>query len=88
MKYPKEMYLPSNNHIYGGDRDCYVGAYKERIVKCRRKHKCPLCQRIIKAGEQALFESGFMDGESVSCYTCLDCIEEWLEESGQVEVGK
>lgn len=25
-----------------------------------------------------------MDGKPVSSYTCLPCIEKWLEESGQV----
>jgi hypothetical protein len=44
-----------------------------------------MCGNEIKAGDHALFESGFEDGQPVSCYTCLPCIEAWLEESGQVE---
>lgn len=46
-------------------------------------HICASCAREIRKGEQALYESGFLDGEPVSCYTCLGCVEEWLEESGQ-----
>ncbi len=46
-------------------------------------HICANCAREIRKGEQALYESGFSDGEPVSCYTCLGCVEEWLEESGQ-----
>lgn len=29
-----------------------------------------------------------MDGEPVSSYTCLECIEEWLEESAQAETDR
>ena len=51
----------------------------------RKPHICASCQKEIKAGENVLYESGFYGGEPVSAYTCLKCIEEWLEESGQVE---
>lgn len=43
------------------------------------------CGREIKVGEQAVCEKGFLDGKPTSCYTCLKCIEKWLEESGQVD---
>lgn len=39
----------------------------------------------MKYPEEMYLNSGFMDGEPVSCYTCLKCIEDWLEESGQIE---
>lgn len=61
--------------------------YKEKVVKCRKPHECMGCDRGIKAGEKAVYESGFLDGKPVSYYTCLECIENWLEESGQVESG-
>lgn len=84
MKYPKEMYLDSG--FYAGDMDCEIENPQEKIVKCRKPHKClGGCKIEIQAGEYALCESGFMDGKPVSCYTCLPCIEAWLEESGQVE---
>ena len=84
MKYPEEMYLDAG--LYDGDMDCDVEHRKEKIVKCKKEHKCSVCQSTINKGDRALYESGFMDGEPVSSYTCLKCIENWLEESGQVEV--
>lgn len=81
MKYDKELYIDSG--FYAGDED--MQNYKEKIVKCRKPHKClGGCGKTINAGEQALNESGFLDGHPVSSYTCLECIEKWLEESEQV----
>lgn len=81
MKYSKELYTDSG--FYGLDED--LECHKEKVVKCRKEHECVSCEKVIKAGEYALYESGFLDGVPVSAYTCLECIEEWLEESGQVE---
>ena len=83
MKYPKELYIESG--FYGGDEE--IEKYTEKVVKCRKSHKCSGCQNEIQAGEEAVSESGFMDGHPVSNYICLPCIEAWLEESGQVEVA-
>ena len=83
MKYNKELYLDSG--IYGLDEE--VTNKKEKIVLCRMPHICANCAREIRKGEQALYESGFLDGEPVSCYTCLGCIEEWLEETGRAGNG-
>ena len=82
MKYDKELYIDSGFY----SDDTVIENYNEKVVKCRKSHKCSSCQSEIKSGEYALRESGFIDGEPRSCYTCLPCIEEWLEESGQVEV--
>lgn len=81
MKYPEEMYVDSG--FYGLDED--LECHKEKVVKCRKEHECVNCGKVIKAGEHALYESGFYSGEPAYAYTCLSCIEEWLEESGQVE---
>lgn len=86
LKYDKELYLDSG--FYDGD---FCGAsedincYKEKLVKCRKEHKCSVCNKNILIGSYAIYESGFMDGHAVSCYTCTECIEKWLEESGQVD---
>lgn len=80
MKYDNELYLDSG--IYGIDED--VSCHKEKVVKCRKPHTCVGCGKEIAVGEQALSESGFLDGNPVYAYTCIKCIEEWLEESGQV----
>lgn len=82
MKYPKEMYIESG--FYSGDEDIEI--YTEKVVKCRKPHKCSGCEKDIAKGEEAVMESGFMDGHPVSNYICLPCIEEWLEESEQVDV--
>jgi hypothetical protein len=84
MKYKPEDYIDSG--FYDGDfgEGCLEN-HKEKLVKCRKPHKCMGgCEKEIAAGEYALLETGFMDGQPTSCYTCLPCIEAWLEESGQV----
>ena len=83
MKYDENLYLDSG--FYDGDMDAEIRNRKEKIVKCRKPHECMGCGKEIGVGELAVCESGFMDGCPVSCYTCLKCIEDWLEESGQVE---
>lgn len=84
LKYPKEMYTDCG--LYDGDMDSEeISCYKEKLVKCRKPHKCNCCRKDILVGDYALSESGFTDGHAMSCYTCTDCIESWLEESGQVD---
>jgi hypothetical protein len=84
MKYKPELYIDCG--FYGIDEG--MECYTEKIVKCRKVHNCISCQKEIKEGQQALYGSGFIYGEPASAYTCLDCIEEWLEESGQVETAE
>ena len=85
IKYPKEMYLDCG--FYGGDMDGSEQCHSEKIVKCRKSHICSACQKEIKAGDEALYETAIVEGMGwCSCYTCLQCIEKWLEESGQVDV--
>lgn len=87
MKYGPEQYIDSG--FYGGDFSDDIENHKEKVVKCRKPHECMGgCETEIPAGDYALLETGFMDGKPVSCYTCLPCIEAWLEESGQVEPGE
>jgi hypothetical protein len=82
VKYNPEDYIDTG--FYPADED--IANYKEKIVKCRKPHKCMGgCGKEIQAGEQAVRETGFLLGEPVSNYTCLPCIEEWLEESGQID---
>ena len=82
MKYKPEYYTDSGFH---SDMDSEIENHKEKLVKCRKPHTCVNCNKEIKAGDHALLESGFMDSKPVSCYTCTHCIDEWLEESEQVE---
>ena len=83
MKYDKDLYTGSG--IYAADMDEELQIREEKVVKCRKTHECMSCKKTINIGEQAVCEKGFLDGKPVSGYTCLECIEEWLEESGQVE---
>ena len=43
MKYYKELYL--NSGFYDGDMDVDIKCQKEKIVKCRKEHKCTACGR-------------------------------------------
>ncbi len=87
MKYKPEDYI--NSGFYDGDMDVSIENPKSKVVKCRTSHKCMGgCESEIKPGEHALLESGFMDGEPVSCYTCLPCIDKWLDELHAHEEGE
>ena len=81
MKYSKEEY--ENAEIYAGEDE--ILNYKSKIVKTRKTHICSPCQREIVQGENALRESGFMDNEPVSCYTCIPCLDKWLDEINEVD---
>lgn len=84
MKYPKEMYLDCG--FCDGDMDGSEQCHSEKIVKCRKSHICSACQKEIKAGDEALYETAIVEGMGwCSSYTCLPYIEAWLEESGQVD---
>jgi len=84
MKYKPEDYL--NSGFYS-DMDSDIENHKEKLVKCRKPHKrMGGCDSEIKAGNYALLETGFMDGQPVSSYTCTDCIDKWLDTiNGEVE---
>ena len=84
LKYQKELYIGSG--FYGADMDCEYTNETEKLVKCRKQHKCVNCQKPINVGDYALQEKALFPGDGwKSAYTCTACIEEWLEESGQVE---
>lgn len=83
MKYKPEDYLDSG---FYSDMDDDLENKKEKVVKCRKQHECATCEAEIAIGAHALRETGFMEGKPVSAYTCLPCIEAWLEESEQVDM--
>lgn len=79
MKYTEKQYI--NSGFYDGDMDVEISNEKVKVVKCRKPHNCNGgCNTEIKAGENALLETGFMDGKPVSCYTCIPCLDKWLDE--------
>ncbi len=69
-----------NCDIYG-TADEEVACHAVKLVKCRKQHTCANCGKEIEKGEEALRETGFMDGQPVSCYTCVPCMDSWIEET-------
>jgi len=79
MKYKPEDYSIADTGFYGlADED--INHYQEKLVKCRKVHTCMNCENEIPAGAYAIRETGFMDGTPVSAYTCIDCMDKWLDE--------
>lgn len=82
MKYSEEDYLGCE--YYGTSDDEGIENYKHKIVKCRKEHECmsgeESCAKTIKAGEYAMRETGFMDGQPMSAYTCIPCMDKWIDE--------
>jgi hypothetical protein len=85
MKYAEEMYLDSQ--IFAGDMDGSESNFTEKIVKIRKEHTCCVCEKEIPKGTKMVSQRAVaQDLGWCSCYICLSCIENWLEESGQVDV--
>ena len=85
MKYPEEMYMDSQ--IFAGDMDGSESNFEEKIVKTRKPHKCCVCEKKFPKGEKMLMQRAIVEDMGwCSCYICLPCIEQWLEESGRVDV--
>ncbi len=76
MKHPKEVYEQTD--FNGPDED--MSHYQQKIVKTRKNHKCCNCGNTINAGEEALYESCFMDGYPQHAYTCIPYCDKWLDE--------
>lgn len=86
LKYDEDLYVGSG--FYGGDMDGEYNHSIEKIVRCRKSHICTGCGKEIPIGDKALYEKAYGSEGPVSCYTCIVCIESWLEESGQVDIEK
>ena len=85
MKYSEEMYIGSQ--IFEGDREGSESNFSEKIVKTKKNHNCCVCGKDISSGTKMLMQKAVVqDMGWCSCYICLPCVENWLEESGQVEV--
>lgn len=85
MKYPEQMYVDSQ--IFSGDMDGSESNFSEKIVKTRKPHECCVCEKEIQKGEKMIMQRAIVSRMGwCSCYICLPCVEQWLEESGQVDV--
>ncbi len=79
LKYKPDEYL--NCGFYSGEDYDGITNLKRKIVKCRTVHPCEGgCDGEIQPGEYALCETGFMDGEPLSSYNCINCLDKWLDE--------
>jgi len=78
LKYKPEDYSITDTGFYSlNDED--IENYKEKLVKCRKPHKCASCEEEIQVGNYAIRETGFIDREPVSSYTCTNCMDRWLD---------
>ena len=85
MKYSEETYIDSQ--FFMSDMDGSERNLTEKIVKTRKLHKCCVCEKEIQKGEKMLMQKAVIEDLGWrSCYICLPCVEQWLEESGQVDV--
>lgn len=80
QKYSDEQYLDTEMYE---DGDAEIRQYKKEIVTTRRKHTCASGQHEIVKGSRAVRESAIAEGARGSAYTCLDCIDKWLESIGE-----
>jgi hypothetical protein len=86
MKYKKEVYLKWNP-FSDVDRDVDIKVYSWKMVKTRKLHNCCLAELIgnnayheIPIGELVMKEHAVVEGEWGSTYSCLNCMDKWLEE--------
>jgi hypothetical protein len=82
MKYPQTWYESTD---FYPDGDIPIAEHRQKVVRVRKTHTCFMCEREIRPGGEALRETGFLDGECVSSYTCIECCDKWLDEL--VEIG-
>lgn len=88
LKYSADLYVGSGFFDIDMDGECV--RRNESLVRCTRKHECigamKSCKKIIEPRTYALRVTSLFRGEGFkSQYVCTNCIEEWLEESGQAE---
>ena len=69
--------------------DGYIELFEQKIIKCRKDHKCAECRRLILKGAECERTSGLWEGEFMTVHTCLDCmnIREGLACDGAPALG-
>jgi len=76
--------------VYGYDGDDgYIELFEQKIVKCRKEHRCEECRRVIAKGNKCERTSGLWEGSFMASHTCLDCmyIRNGLACDGQPALG-
>lgn len=85
----RRRYLSLAGTFWGGYGDADVEIYRKAFVKTKTAHQCANYRREdqphdIPAGSPAVRESGKVDGQMRSCYTCLPCLDAWAREIGEL----
>lgn len=75
MKYPISMY----QDFEMPDPKEYIKNYSKKLIKIRKSHKCIICKNESDKGEYMLREKGFVDGQPVSLYLCIDCLDDYID---------
>lgn len=84
MKYSIETYLSCEYWPHGEEVD-----HSQKIITVRKEHPCASATRLhnIAPGEKALLERAIIkDQGRVSAYTCLPCLDAWIDEHPLIEV--
>jgi hypothetical protein len=81
MKYPEEDYIKYDPYL----DECEVVCHQVKLVKTRKEHECMLsynvCEppHIIPVGSIARFDKAMVDGEFGQYYSCLNCMDKYLD---------
>ncbi|MCP4569395.1 MAG: hypothetical protein GY841_17610 [FCB group bacterium] len=75
--------------LFEGDMDNGEEYATIKLVKTRKEHRCHLSfyendsnkEHNVKKGEYARFEKALYEGEWVSYYCCVECMDKWLDET-------
>jgi len=85
VKFSSDQYISGMQGYFGGDES--ISHEKWTVVKTRKPHECMGVSHIgsdIPAMDVALRETAIeVDLGRVSCYVCLPCCDDWLEEIGE-----
>lgn len=84
LKYDKSLYTDCG--FYAGDMDDSYIEEEEKLVKCRKPHKCSACQRDINKGEYAVRETAIFPGEGRR--SCLYMHYMHRSMAGRVRAGR
>lgn len=89
MKYHFEDYIRFDP--FEGDRDTDVKMRTVKLIKARAEHPCWMglspdsSPHVIKQGEMARFEKARVEGDWCQYYVCIQCMDNWLDETNVTE---
>lgn len=78
MKYTEEDYLNCGFYQPSEDEQCY----QSKVTTARRPHECVNCGGPIRPKEKYFRESCIMYEKRRTSKTCLNCLDEWIDEVG------